>query len=255
MRIDCDDFNFFLNIFVQATLGEAHTEHPTKSRSNPIEIKIGGRPVNEFSDNDRLHYCVFPFLFFLGCGLQRHGQINKRQCRHLLMQFTCSFSTCHRFIFCLFDQLQRHSSAQTIAAKFKNNPDSFKKLEAWVSDPQFLKKLKHAAMNPNASSSKALLAKITPHITTFGSKVPYSPAQRKGAIKNLIAMTQHFGMPGIFLTYAPDFTNGVLGLRLSIPSNSNMGFPAEEGGLLEALRNSKTVHQDIKLTAGELTKF
>ena len=218
----------------------------------PIEIKTRSRPVNEFAENDRLLYCAFPFLFLLGRGLQQHGQINKRQCRHLLMQFTCNFSTCHRFIFCLFDQLQRHSAVQTIAAKFKNNPESLKKLQEWVADPQFLKKLKQAAMNPNTSSSKALLAKITPHIRTFGSKVPYSPAQRKGAMKNLIAMTQHFGMPGVFLTYAPDFTNGVLGLRLSVPSTDNASFPASEGGFLDAIRNSRSVFENIKLTPGTI---
>lgn len=217
-----------------------------------LKISTGHKPVNEFTDNDRLLYCAFPFLFFLGKGLQKSNLVNKRQRRHLLMQFTCNFSTCHRFIFCLFDQLQRHSAAQTVAAKFKNNPESLDKLKSWVSDPHFLKNLRRAAMSPNAARSKALLAKITPYIRTFGSVVPYSPAQRKAATKNLIAMTQHFGMPGIFFTYAPDFTNSVLNLRLSIPSFSNTEFPAIDDGLFEALRGKSPAHGQISLKPGKL---
>ena len=236
-----------------ALSGESST--PENEETVQLNIPTGSKPMNEFTGNDRVQYGNFPFLFVTGKGLQNQGSVAKRQLRHMLMQFHCNFQTCSRFTCSLFDQLQRHAAAQSVAAAFKNRPESLEKLQSWVADPTFLKDLKKAAKDPLSAKSRALLGKITPHIQTFGSTVPYSPTQRKASMQHLYAMLLHFGMPGIFVTFAPDFTNGVLNLRLSIPSKDNASLPANDDGLLEALRGDCSVHKTIPISKGNLNVF
>ncbi|KAI9551024.1 hypothetical protein GHT06_005687 [Daphnia sinensis] len=205
-------------------------------------------PICEFEGNDRLLYSAFPFLFLLGSGLRKPGSVAHRDCRHMLLQFTCNFATCHRFLFCLFDQLQRHAAARAVSARFKNNPESLEKLQAWVADPAFLQDLARAARNPQHKSARALVARVTPHIKTTSSTVPYSSAQRKASMQHLYALAQHFGMPSLFLTYTPDFASGVLNLRLSLPLLNNIELSASDDGILEALRQQRDVHQKIRLS-------
>ena len=197
-----------------------------------------------------MNYSGFPSLFLLGTGLRRHGSISIGDCRHMLMQFSCNFATCPRFIFSLFDQLQRHAAAQSVAAKFKTNTESLKRLKEWVADAHFLSELKDAAKKPDSAKSRSMAKMISPHVQTFSRAVPFSPAQRRGGIQKLYAMTQHFGMPGIFVTFAPDFQNGVLNLRLSIPSTNNFNLPASEDGIVDALRQQIPLFRDIALTQG-----
>ncbi|KZS02069.1 Uncharacterized protein APZ42_001038, partial [Daphnia magna] len=226
---------------------EASAERHEHARIDIPDVRRH-QPMSEFEGNDRLLYSAFPFLFLLGSGLRKPGSVPHRDCRHMLLQFTCNFATCHRFLFCLFDQLQRHAATRAVTTRFKNNPESLEKLQAWVADPAFLKDLARAARNPQSKSARTLVARVTPHIKTTSSNVPYSTAQRKASMQHLYALTQHFGMPSIFLTYAPDFASGVLNLRLSLPSINNVELPASDDGILEALRQQLDIHQNIRLS-------
>ncbi|KAI9551001.1 hypothetical protein GHT06_005557 [Daphnia sinensis] len=225
---------------------EASAESHEPARIDIPDVK-SHLPMCEFEGNDRLLYSAFPFLFLLGSGLRKPGSVAHRDCRHMLLQLTCNFATCHRFLFCLFDQLQRHAAARAVSARFKNNPESLEKLQAWVADPTFLQDLARAARNPQHKSARALVARVTPHIKTTSSTVPYSSAQRKASMQHLYALAQHFSMPSLFLTYTPDFASGVLNLRLSLPLLNNIELPASDDGILEALRQQRDVHQKIRL--------
>ncbi|KZR99697.1 Uncharacterized protein APZ42_004339, partial [Daphnia magna] len=187
---------------------EASAERHEHARIDIPDVRRH-RPMSEFEGNDRLLYSAFPFLFLLGSGLRKPGSVPHRDCRPMLLQFTCIFATCHQFLFCLFDQLQRHAATRAVTTRFKNNPESLEKLQAWVADPAFLQDLARAARNPQSKSARALVARVTTHIKTTSSTVPYSTAQRKASMQHLYALAQHFGMPSIFLTYAPDFASGV----------------------------------------------
>jgi len=231
-------------------LAAPSTSRRIDSSTERVIIPVGNEPMNEFEGNPNLQYSVFPFLFVLGRGLRKQGSVPVGDCRHLLLQFTCNFATCPRLIFFLFDQLQRHAASRTIAARFRNTSESLEKLQNWVGDSEFMEELKRAMKKPESKEAKSLLAKITPHIKTISSEVPYSPAQRKASMAHLYSMAHHFGLPSVFVTYAPDFTNGVLNLRMAIPSTDNNGIPATDDGLLDALRSQQSVHKEIKLTHG-----
>jgi hypothetical protein len=88
--------------------------------SSGIEVVHSNEPFNEFFQNDDLMFKAFPHLFLLGKGLRSHGSLSQKDSRHLLMQFHGQFAACLRFVFLLFDQLQRHSAARIIAAKIEN---------------------------------------------------------------------------------------------------------------------------------------
>ena len=189
--------------------------------SNPIEslqqeqklyINRDKTPFNEFINNDLLLYCSFPFLFHFGKRIQNCGTIDKKSARHMLLQFHGSFASCHQLIFLLFDQLQRHAASQVVASRVKCNPKSFESFVEIVNDPNFIQQLKTATKNPSSKESIDLLKKLSPHIISCTSRIPFTSAQRSAEIMNLIAMRYFYGMPCIFLTYAPDDIHGVLNM-------------------------------------------
>ena len=167
---------------------ENHPEPVEDKETQRITVTRSSEPYNEFSENDRLLYSCFPFLFLLGRGLLQTGSVPVICVRHMLFQFHGRFSACHRFIFCLFDQFQRHTAARTLAATIKSNDLSFSKFSEWVNDPEFTTRLSEASKNPFHPDSVSLLKELMPHVSVMNTKVPYTTAQRKTAMGHLYAM-------------------------------------------------------------------
>jgi hypothetical protein len=186
-----------------------------------------------------LLYASFPFLFLLGRGLEKSGSVKEKRIRHMMFQFSGRFADCERLIFLLFDQFQRHAATRVIAARVKCNPVSFETFAQWMSDPNFLTELEEAARNPKAKSSIKLLEKLSPHIKSCTSRIPFTNAHRGASISNLIAMCYMYGLPSVFLTYAPDDINGVLNLRLTLSQTGNDSFPNDGTGFAEAISDKK----------------
>lgn len=195
---------------------DEETELDQDCRSTTLNISRGKDPFNEFKENDRLLYSSFPFLFIFGRGLSSSGSLSVKVTRHLMLQFRGQFSECHRLIFLLFDQLQRHAATRVVASRVKVNPTTFEKFMELVNEPDFEQQLREAAKNPTAPSSTTLLKKMGPNIQSCTSRIPYSSSQRGASMRNLIAMRYFYGMPSFFFTFAPDDIHGVLNLRLSI---------------------------------------
>ena len=63
-----------------------------------------------------------------------------------------------------------------------------------------LTKLDFAKKNPN---SKQILKLLEPHIVSSSSKLPFSSAERKLHLSELVAYCRHFGIPSLFLTFSP----------------------------------------------------
>ena len=212
-----------------------------------VRISAGKDPSNEYESNDYILYTAFPCLFPLGSGLRKSGPLTKTDTRHIFTQFSGIFGKTHRFIFSLFDQMQRHHTAGNIASAVRNRPQSLEAFKDWVNDPTFLPALERATKNPNSKEAKKILGKIMPHVKTFTSAVPFSAAQRKKAMRFLYAMVGHMGMPSFLFTFAPDDTYGSLNIRLSMPQKDNCQFPANDDGLIEALQGDKSVFQNINI--------
>ena len=183
--------------------------------------------LSEFGDNDRLLYDSFPYLFMTGRGLgQSKSGLPETLRRHLLQQFTCAFAHDHRLIFALLDQLQRHKTAQVMAAKVKNDAVSFKAFAAAVADPEFRASLAAALKDPTGPSATKVIRSVMKYVTVAGADVPFSPLQRKKIATRIYSMVHRFGLPSLFLTISPDDTHSSLNIRCSFPSTNNSNFPA-----------------------------
>ncbi|EPZ36432.1 DNA helicase PIF1, ATP-dependent domain-containing protein [Rozella allomycis CSF55] len=191
-----------------------------------IRVVRDKTPINEFRDQADLFYGAFPHLFLFGKGLPKVGHISERHRRHLLLQFHNEQANDHRFIFTLFNQIQRWEAIKSVNARVKNNNESFQKFSEWVKSHEFLNELETAIDNPNSASAKYIFKKIQPHILATGKNVPYGPIQRKNAMSQLYALVFRFGLPSVFFTFAPDDVHNPLAIRLCLPNNDNYSFPA-----------------------------
>lgn len=75
----------------------------------------------------------------------------------MMFQVNCRIAQCHRFIFLLFDQLQRHAIARIVSARVKSDPVPIHKLGKLVKDPSFFTRLRVAAKNPNSEDARKIL--------------------------------------------------------------------------------------------------
>lgn len=217
-----------------------------------VDIPRSNTPYNEFSENDQLLYASFPFLFLLGRGLLSSGSVCKEASRHILLQFSGRFSICHRFIFLLFDQFQRHAATRIIETRVKCNPKSFDDFVNWINEPDFIEKLKAAVRNPSAPSSLALLKKMGPNIHSCAARIPFSSAQRGASLRNLLALRYYHGVPSFFCTVSPDDIHGVLNIRLSIGHKSNEEFPAIGIGLASAIKKGDAFFHSLPISHKDL---
>ena len=130
-------------------------------------------------------------------------------------QWHGKFAKCLRFQFLLFDQLQRHSAARAAKASVLSNTVSMAKFIEMISDPSFITKLEHAKNHPNAAESKALLEKMTAHISLVNRKVPYSTTERteRTAVGHLMNTVRYYGAPSIFNTISLDVHPSTWGLN------------------------------------------
>jgi len=66
-------------------------------------------------------------------------------------------------------------------------------------------------------------------------------------MQKLYALTQYFNMPSVFITFSPNDTNGVLNLRLAIPSTHHSVLPENDGGFMEAIRGRNPTFRNINI--------
>ena len=223
------------------------TEHAVKFNK---EIKI--EAYNEFEENPKLLYSAFAHIFLLGKGIQQSGTLPKSAVRHLLLQYDGRAASCLRLLFLLFNQKQRHATAQAVAAAVKMHPEAFKHFAQWVSDKEFVQQLIDAQKDPSSPTSRKLIAKVMKQLAIVNKKVPYSTAERKGAMSHLYALVNHFGMPSVYFTFSIDDTYNTLNIRLSYPQENNTSFPATESGLGESLKKGETEFNGIKISNAAL---
>ena len=155
-------------------------------------------------------------------------------------------------MFLLFNQKQKHAAAQAIAATVKMKPEAFKQFGDWVADPTFVDQLRAAQEDPTSAKSKKLVGKIMRHLAMINKKIPYTVAERRGAMSHLYALVYHFGMPSIYFTFSPDDTFSTMNIRLSYPQKNNQEFPASEGGLCDMLKEKESEIKGIKITSESL---
>nr|CAH0112396.1 unnamed protein product [Daphnia galeata] len=100
----------------------------------------------------------------------------------------------------------KFASCLTIQATVRSNEVSMGRFSQMVADHMFVDQLEKAKNNPNHPKSLELVAKITPHLSLFSKKVPYSVVARSATVGHLMTMVRYFGPPSIFYTRITEFT-------------------------------------------------
>ena len=94
-------------------------------------------------------------------------QLNPRQRKHLLMQYTTAAASCVGLIFYLFDKMQRHGVINSVYAKTQDKEkwDEFVRL---YTSCEFQAKLEKAAAAPHSPVGREVTRILTPMISSTG---------------------------------------------------------------------------------------
>ncbi len=195
-----------------------NNECPTR-----VNVTRSREPIKEFSSNNKIILSSFPSLFMLARGIFNKATLITNVIQHMMFQFNCRFAKCHRLIFLLFDQLQRHTVARIVSTRVKSDPVSMEKLG---------------------------------NIALSCSKVPFSKQARKAGIAKLEALTAYHGMQGLFLTISPDDAHDPNRIRMSLPQENIRDFPVRETeGFLEALKSGQSSFNSIPISSKNLREL
>ena len=172
--------------------------------------QISNEPINEFIHNKSLIAGTFPHLFPLGF-VTKSESLKPDEVEHILRQFTSVFAEESRFIFLLFNQLQRHSAAQSVSVSLKNQENGFLQFNNLLHDREFLDALNRSIElgNPLRTLSveevsearqarEMVFRNAYPVIRFSGQTVPYSSMERSSNLSKLYALTEMYGPPTIF---------------------------------------------------------
>jgi hypothetical protein len=157
----------------------------------------------------------------IGEGLNCKGSISLMQCKHFMRFYDSRFCSDHKFIFLLFNQIQRHELARKISTKCVTNSKSFEIFTKLVNNANFKYELMNAIKFPNLGSSKLLTSKLMKLINTAGAVIPFGPVDRFNNRSKLYGMIQEFNLPTWFITMSPPDQDNHFAINLCFTKNSN----------------------------------
>ena len=199
----------------------------------------GSVPMSDYDDPNLL-VCAFPHLFPFGTGVPK-SYTDPHFTRYLMLHHSNAFATEPRLYFLLFNTLQRQSNNRSTALRIRAQRLHVEAVSKITQRHDFRNRLADANADPTSPDAKALLSSLRPHIFSLGANAPYSPMARRASFNHFLAANNRFGLGQVFITMAFDDVNNALALRLSFPSRSNHGFPAEDDGLREALQRKAKI--------------
>lgn len=185
-------------------------------------------PANEFTTMQDILPGTFPDVFLLGQSYDSKGLPNKRQIRHMLLQFTNCAATNRQLLFYLFDTLSRHDVVYNFATKVKKDPSSWEAFSKLITSDSFREKLRIAATDSKADPdiTREVLRIVMP-VLSFGTRhsVPGSLTDPSG-MSRAFAQHRRYGPGTVLYTLTVDDKNSPNLIRLSRPLTSNTKFPA-----------------------------
>jgi hypothetical protein len=168
----------------------------------------------EFTENDKLFYGTFPFIFVLGKGMANNGSCPVLFRQMILRQYDNRASRNSKFNFIMFNQSQRHAAISTIAARAKSNPKSMLRFLSIVNADGYMDRLRAAVKVPNSPEANNLVKELMPLIHVSGKNVPFGASERAKTLSVLNAYTGFFGLPTWFITISPADIDSPLMIRL-----------------------------------------
>ena len=194
---------------------EIDTNEPSTGNNHVLSIRRENNPICEFTSNDELMYGSFPWLFLFGSGVPKCGSLPITFTKFLLSHFNQGFAQDHKFLFTIFNQIQRHACVRASSLKVNARSRGTQNLMDTINDPDFGNKLQSAILHPNSREAKALLQKVMPNVSLIAAKVPFGVAERHNSLYKLYAMIQRYGLPTWFLSFAQKENDSPLCIRIS----------------------------------------
>ena len=179
-----------------------------------VQLPVGSLPVNEFEENDQLWLGTYPDLFLLGEGMPS-GILAYRDIKHLLLQHDNRFACNHRFLYGLFNQMQRTAAARSVSMRVKNHHRSMEKFIKLVNNESFQADLAEAESNPKSSKAAMLVNTLIQITKLSGGHIPWSKIQRNEVLPRTLAMSLYLGSYSFFVTISPSDMDSGLMLRLA----------------------------------------
>ena len=195
-----------------------------KLKSMILKTKRSDEPLCEFTQNSELFLSAFPYLFLLGRGLPSQGSIPTTLIIHLLRQNDGRFATDHRFLFLLFNQLQRHQAIRAVTSRLKVQDDHRLEVESIINDTAFQTQLASIQNNIELQKNSWFLAKVHKllRFVEFSSaRVPYTNSEAKDNLSKLYGMIIRYGLPSFWLTVSPAIHESPLALKLILHRNGS----------------------------------
>ena len=219
----------------QTLLDAVNKAAKTPPSDDGLVCRRSAIPFNEFEDGQELLVCAFPHCFPFGVGVPPSSATSPTFTRFLMLHHTNTFSNEQRLQFLLFNQLHRQTNARSTSMRVKASKVHVDAVNRVTQRSDFRARLEAANSSQQSADAKSLLAELRPHIFVLGAHAPYSDAARKSSFNHLMAANNRFGMPMLFITMAFNDVSNTLAIRLSFPSKSNEGFPAQDCGLQDQL--------------------
>ena len=173
--------------------------------------------MNEYRENHVLLSKSFPTLFPLGItekDLRGCGPMSTIQRKTLLLFYDRRFATNQNFIFHHFNQEMRRQTNNRVSLRVKRADQKTEQLMDMVNREDFREMLNHAVSNPNSDQAKNIKRNVLPLLKIIGSKVKWSPFERKSTLGRHYALYHAYGLPLLFGTISPGMRNSPLALRM-----------------------------------------
>jgi hypothetical protein len=157
----------------------------------------------------------------------------------------------------LFNTVQHHELTRGLSTAVKNNEESFTKFRDLVNDPNIMQRIQSAMQSPLEPESIKLVRQIEIALKLTSKHLAGSNGARSAVTADFMASQRHFGNSSHFNTVAPAPTSNLAATRTTFPSRSNKGFPAQDGGFAECVRQGTSMIIDGKpcvLSKTEITK-
>ena len=142
-----------------------------------------------------------------------------------MRQFTNIPASNELLIYVLANQAQRNAANIAAKARIICNPDRITEIQDLLKSNTF-KLLLEMALAGNQAAIEKVDREVLKYVAFPGAAVPFSDTQRKYSIITQMAYFNKFGLPSVFATISPDMSRNMWSIRLSHPSKSNVGFPA-----------------------------
>ena len=184
------------------------------ARTKAIHIGDSGIPANEFEQNEAIITGAFPWVFSMGtiAGLNR-GNFTKDLRRQLVLQSDGRVQREQILLLHLFNQMQRHRTAQGIA---NADPRLVDELAALSRRPNFKSLLaESSALGAGQSEDAAKATSLLLSAIHIGmASVPFSRSEMDSGYFRLVSMLRLRGSFSVFFTVTPQASENKFALRL-----------------------------------------